>query len=284
MKVRSVVTVAVFFAAISLVALAFLSADHSEPTYQGKRLSAWLDERHPTPPGPVVLNDDAVAAVQALGSEAIPTLLAWLRASDSWMSRNAKIVLEWRLSLPVQVPTNQAKRMRAMYGFRALGAAAKSAFPEIVALVLNSPDEWQRGDAINALTDSDADTMRRLAEGLNSPSTEVRLRAVNALTCLRIEPDEVCLPALERATSDPDTRVRSKAAQGIALINSQLTVIAGWLTHHDPEYREIAARIVGGYRARARSYLPALEVAAHDPDLKVRAAASGAIEQIRGRY
>jgi HEAT repeat protein len=199
------------------------------------------------------------------------------------MSRNAKIVLEWRLKLPVQVPTNQENRMRAMYGFRALGAAAKSAFPEIVAMVLNSPDDWQRTDAINALTDSDADTMRRLADGLKSPSPEVRLRAVNALTCLRIAPDEVCLPALERATSDPDTRVAFQAVQGIALINQQLTAVAGSLTHHNPEYREIAAHMIGGYRARARSYLPALEVAAHDPDLKVRAAACSAIEQIRGR-
>ncbi len=89
-------------------------------------------------------DDEAVAAVRALGPEALATLLTWLRASDWSVSRNAKIVLEWRLNLPLRVPTNQDQRMRAMYGFRALGLAAKSAFPALVAIALNSPDEWQR--------------------------------------------------------------------------------------------------------------------------------------------
>ena len=167
----------------------------AEPSYGGKALSAWLDDRRATPQGPVVLSDDAVAAVRALGPAALPTLLAWLRQSDSSLSRSAKIVLERRWACPCGFQPTRKARMRAMYGFRALGPAASSAFREIAAIALNSPDEWQRGDAINALTDSDADTMRRLAEGLKSPEPEVRLRAVNALTCIRIAPDEVCLPA-----------------------------------------------------------------------------------------
>jgi HEAT repeat protein len=169
-----------------------------------------------------------------------------------------------------------------MYGFRALGLAARSVFPEIVAMVLHSSDEWQRADAINSLTESDADTMRRLAEGLINRDPEVRLRAVNALTCLRIAPDEVCLPALEEAQSDPDTRVSFEAAKGISLINQQLPVMAGLLTHRNPEWRAIAASMVGGYGTRARNYLPALEAAARDADSTVKNAAAAAIEQVRG--
>jgi hypothetical protein len=33
----------------------------------------------------------------------------------------------------------------------------------VVAIALNTPDEWQRGDAINALTDPDAEAMGVLA-------------------------------------------------------------------------------------------------------------------------
>jgi hypothetical protein len=92
-------------------------------------MSAWLDECRPTPRGPVLPTDEAGAAVRALGPEAVPTLLARLSAPDSPIRRHAKIVLEWRLKLPVRTPTNQEQRMVAMYGFRALGLAAESAFP-----------------------------------------------------------------------------------------------------------------------------------------------------------
>lgn len=254
-----------------------------EPVYRGKTLSAWLDDRRATPQGPVVLSDEAIAAVRALGPEAVPTLLAWLRKSDSSISRNAKDVLEWRLGLPIQVPTNQDTRKRAMYGFRALGPAARSAFPELVAIALHSPDEWQRGDAINALTESDADTMRRLARGLRSPDRKVRLRAIHALACLRIAPDEVCLPALEGILNDPDPRVRAEAARAIALINRQLAACAALLTDRDPEIRAGMARLIGGYRTRARALLPALDAASRDADPKVREAVAEAIQQVRGR-
>jgi HEAT repeat protein len=255
-----------------------------EPVYRGKTLSAWLDERRDTGRGPVVLTDEAVAAVRAIGPRAIPTLLAWLRASDSQIIRGARDVLEWRLKL-VRVPTNDETRMRAMYGFRALGPAARPAFPAIVALALHSPDDGQGYDAINALCESDADTLRSLAAGLNHPDREVRLRAVDALCALRFAPNnEVCLPALEGAAgTDPDPRVRAEAVRAIAFINQELKSLTYILTADpDPEIRATAARSVGLHGARARAFLPDLEAAAHDDDPKVCEAAAEAIRQVRG--
>jgi len=282
MKRRAVVVGAAVLAGAALAVWLSRSGGPPEPVYRGKALSAWLDDRRATPQGPVVLTDEAVAAVRALGPEAVPTLLAWLRASDSSLTRNAKILLEWRLKLPLRVPTNQENRMRAMYGFRALGSAASSAFPELVAIALHSPDDWQRGDAINALTDSDADTMRRIADGLKSPDRAVRLRVVHTLACIRIAPDEVCLPALEGAQSDPDPQIRNEAAKAIALFNYQLKVFAAWLTHRDPKMRTSGAQQVGSFRTRARAFLSDLEAAAGDTDPEVRAAVSEAIHQVRG--
>jgi hypothetical protein len=111
----------------------------------------------------MLLTDVAVAAVRPICPEAVATLLAWLSASDQTVRRHPKILVEWRLHLPVRVPTNQEKRIRSIYGFRALGSAARSALLAVVAIALNTPDEWQRGDAINALTDPDAEAMGVLA-------------------------------------------------------------------------------------------------------------------------
>lgn len=284
MKRRAVIGCGAVVAVAGLGVWWLRPGDPPEPVYRGKTLSAWLDGRRATPQGPVVLSDEVVAAVRALGPEAVPTLLAWLRVSDSSVNRHARFLLEKRLGLPLRVPSNREKRMRAMYGFRALGQAASSAFPAIVAIALNSPDDWQRGDAINALTQSDADTMRRLAEGLKSPDREVRLRAIFALACIRIAPDEVCLPALEGAVlNDPDPEVRARAARAITLFNENLKNYAAWLTHRDPEMRVFCAQAVRDYRTRARPFLSDLEAAGHDDDPKVRSAVAEAIQKVRGR-
>jgi HEAT repeat protein len=209
-------------------------------------------------------------------------LLAWIRTGDSPINRNAKILLEFRLKLPVNVPTNLEKRTRAMYGFRALGPAAKPAFPALVAIVLNSPDDWQRGDAINALTGSDEETIRRLAAGLKSPDRAVRLRAVFALSCLRIAPEQVCYPALEGALKDVDPQVRARADEAIAMLDRNLNTFSGWLTHRDPDMRVRGAKAIGYYRTRADAYLTNLEAAAGDDDPRVRAAVAAAVRQVRG--
>jgi HEAT repeats/HEAT repeat len=251
-----------------------------EPVHRGKTLGAWLDDRRAMPRGPDVLSDEAVAAVRALGPKAIPTLLAWLRSSDSPVSRRANWVLEWRLKLPLRVPTNEENWTRAMQGFWALGPAARSAFPELVEFAFKTPDRWQ---AINALLESDADAIRLVASSLQSPDREVRLRAIDILTSLRMFPDEVSLPALEGALDDPDRQVRAEAAKAIAFYDQSLGFSVNWLTLADAELRFWGAKNIGRYRTHAQAFLPNLEAAADDDDPKVREAVAEAIQQVRGR-
>lgn len=256
-------------------------ADPEGPSYEGRTLRQWLDESEQTPNGPTVLSSKAEAAVRALGPRAIPTLLVWLGQADSSIHKGAKVWLEWRFGLPVHVQLNQEKRVRAMYGFRALGMAARPAFPAIVHLVLHSPDEWQRGDAINSLTEADPDAMKLIVAGLKDPDKEIRLRAIHAIGCLRIAPDEVCYPALEEALNDPDIWVRGSAGKTIALLDDQLKAYIAGVKNPNGKWRAVCAQIVGGYRARARPYLADLEAAANEDDPELRAAALEAIRRIQ---
>ena len=282
MKRRIVVGGTIGGAVVALGFWWFSPGDPPEPVYRGRTLSSWLDDRQRTPQGLEVLTSEAVDAVRAIGPAAVPTLLAWLSVPDTATTRYAKLWLEWRLRLPVKVPTHQAKRGRAMYGFRALGPIARSAFPAIVALALHSPDEWQRGDAINALTGADADAMRLVALGLNSPDRVVRFQAIFIMRCLRIAPDEVCLPALEAIRNDPDPQIGTWSAVAISQINQQGQALARLLTSPNAQYRVVAAQSIGGFRTRAWEHLRALEVAAEDEDPAVRAAVAEAIRQVRG--
>jgi HEAT repeat protein len=184
-----------------------------EPVYRGKRLSAWLDERRDTGKGPVVLTGEAETAIRAIGPAAIPTLLSWIEARDS-------VVTEWatdgfmRIGRSFPVETNADKRRRAMYGFRALGMAAKPVWPRLADLVLHVDHEGIRGDAINALTESDAETIKQLTKGLESNDWGVRARAIRVLAALRQAPG-VSVPALKGALKHADAWVRRDAAKAL---------------------------------------------------------------------
>ena len=276
-------TVVVGIAALAIAAFGawWWPKSQDEPVYRGKSLSAWLDERHEPSPGSVVLTKEAEEAVRVIGSDAIASLMNWLRASDSSNKHIVNLVVR-RLGVPLRVPGSYEMQERAAYGLAALGTVAKPVFPEIAMIALkDARNEGQRVNAINALTNCDADTMRLLAAGLKDPDRNIRLSAISALFHLRVAPDEVCLPALEGALQDQDVQVRESASGTITRFEEELEACAAGLEQNDPTYRARAARILGSYRTRARKYLPNLEAAADD-DPDVRTAIAEAIRQIRG--
>jgi HEAT repeats len=278
---RRTVVVGIAVLAIAAFGAWWWPKSQDEPLYRGKSLGAWLEERHEPSPGWVVLTKEAEEAVRVIGTDAIPSLMNWLRASDSSDKHIANLVVR-RLGVPLRVPGSYEMQERAAYGLAALGTVAKPVFPEIAMIALkDARNEGQRVNAINALTNCDADTMRLLAAGLKDPDRNIRLRAISALFHLRVAPDEVCLPALEGALQDQDVQVRDSASGTIARFEEELEACAAGLEQNDPTYRARAARILGSYRTRARRYLPNLEAAADD-DPDVRTAIAEAIRQIRG--
>jgi len=171
-----------------------------EPIYQGKAISVWLDDQHSID-GRIELADASVRAVQAIGTNAIPYLLATLECSDS--QTNGGI-----------------KRRQAMYGFRALGMEAQPAVPKIVSLVLTSSDNGIHYDAINALTSAPEEAITLFTQALESQDSETRVRAAFALGCLRQAP-QISVPALAKALSDPDAKVREGAVGSLGPYQAQ---------------------------------------------------------------
>ncbi len=278
---RQTIVVGIAVLAIAASGAWWWPKSQDEPVYQGKSLGAWLDERHEPSPGSVVLTKEAEEAVRVIGTDAIPSLMNWLRTSDSSDKHIANMVVR-RLGVPLRVPDSNEMQERAAYGLAALGTVAKPVFPEIAMIALkDARNEGQRINAINALTNCDADTMKLLAAGLKDPDRNIRLSAISALFHLRVAPDEVCLPALEGALQDQDVQVRESASGTITRFEEELEACAAALEQNDPTYRARAARILGSYRTRARKYLPNLEAAADD-DPDVRTAIAEAIRQIRG--
>ena len=146
-------------AVIGIFAILVTLRSNGEPSYNNKPLSAWLDDRVLRSDGTTVLSDESVFAVQQIGHQAIPMLLQWLRYSDPPGFRLLR-------GANVPVPLNGNWRVRAVYGFRALGDAAAPAIPDLVQLALYERDEPVRLAAIGALTNNHPEALRLLSPSL----------------------------------------------------------------------------------------------------------------------
>jgi hypothetical protein len=115
-------------------------APFREPSYQGKSLSEWIDELMLKSKEP-----HAVAAIRAMGTNAVPRLLKGLSHSYSpgreRLYRTANFLLHDQIGIrkkaiidPYTLGCNTALR-----GFEALGPLGSNALPKLN-LLLNSPD------------------------------------------------------------------------------------------------------------------------------------------------
>jgi hypothetical protein len=128
-------------AAVILVALR-----SSEPTYQGKKLSFWIEENR-IQSMLISQNDElaprrtaeARAAILAIGTNGLPHLIAWMQYQPpSWGSRFmawAPLRLQSKVDFALLSQTRAARVEGALRAFEVLGTNAASAIPALARLV-----------------------------------------------------------------------------------------------------------------------------------------------------
>ncbi|HYG34171.1 MAG TPA: hypothetical protein VEC99_05275, partial [Clostridia bacterium] len=109
--------------------ISWLSLRHqkSEPVYQGKTLSAWLNEANPRTS---LLTDTAAEAVRHMGTNAVPYLLQQLGAPESPVNELAASLLEKQSFLKLKLPSKYQRQLRAQRGICALGELGALALTE----------------------------------------------------------------------------------------------------------------------------------------------------------
>lgn len=162
-----------------------IKGEPKEPVYQGLTLTQWLTEDKNTTLihyGDYHLRSGASAAVQAIGTNAIPTLLKMYRAKNP-----AQAVHMIRSLLDPKYMIADVQHDMAFRGFEILGTNALPAAPAI------------------------ADLMR------TGTDTHIRLAALETLK--NIHAWNILLPALiEMFKHDPDAHLRENAADEIVSI------------------------------------------------------------------
>lgn len=251
-RIRTVLLLLVVAATAGALLWFTVDSAPPEPTCQGRKLGFWLEllyAKYPPAPGHSHVSDykTAYAAVRKVGTNAIPTLLFMLRATNAqWkleFHKPSGSLKFWRID---NTPAEDLNA-EAACGFQCLGADAKAAVPAIIkiyeARLSDSSERWS-SYALGAMGPCASPAVPALLCGATNANPQLRKNSLIALAGMHAEP-ELTVAALTNAFTDPDPDVRKWACNRFGLLGQE------------------------AWEARARA-LRALEPLLHDPDQQVR--------------
>lgn len=229
-----------------------------EPTYDGKPLSVWLDQwnhyimaEQKSPDR--AKRDQAQAAIQQIGTNAIPTLLRMAGRKDpAWKKK--LIALANKQSLvrlrPRPLEYYHAYHSKAANGFYALGSAAQPAVPGLIGL-LRDEDREVRASAAFCLTflgPNATNAVPALVEALNKEGNgygPLLESSMLALQKIHSAP-ELVVPVLREYLDGPRKNWNYSTDALWALTaygpkaRSAVPAILPFLNHHDADKRVAA--------------------------------------------
>lgn len=122
---------------ISLVLIVTRFASNPEPHYQGTPLSQWSEQINTNMPP----NEEAIRAVREIGTNAIPWLIADVKANSSTVYWRGNQILETIHFIKLRFPDANRRGHRGSWGLFALGDLAVEAIPELEAMLPYKPSE-----------------------------------------------------------------------------------------------------------------------------------------------
>jgi hypothetical protein len=219
----------IILALMALTALCyFLLRPVNEPKFQGRYLSEWFQEEDLILPDLESAAPEAVQAIRAIGTNALPNYLQWLQYEPS----------QWRTTLRSKLPRWAIKNQtvsnwlddpaswRAMYAYRGieiLGTNAIGALPELTAMLNNSNRPWTAQRAMGALGFLGTASIPVLQAALADTNRTDRWHVAAAIGFMgRAGHTNECLPILMMALSDGDAEVRMEATNWVRRSAPQL--------------------------------------------------------------
>jgi HEAT repeat protein len=275
------------------------------PSYKGKTLKQWMNlycwPDNPTDadlfPGKTffagrdALQAEAADAVRHIGTNAIPTLLAW-EDKDSRVSWKFKLLADlpkslqsWHAAYWWLVLQDHYRVERALCGFYILGSNATPAVPELKRRMMtrNSDSGVAAASALANIGEAGLPALLSALTNSRTPNRVMIARSVANAT--RAASNDISgIMVLAQCVRDTDTGVGATAAMELGFITNQpgITVPALIEGLKEPrgQVRSRSADALGNYGGQARSAVPALLQYKNDSDWFVRQCVSNALQKL----
>lgn len=203
-------------------AIAFFRRD-IEPRHQGRSLSQWLMIYYESdrPNADRALRPVAASAIRAIGTNALPCLLSWIRFETPSWHRDLARVMPMRVgnSRPARATVYRSYHQAeaARLGFRLLGTNAIGAMPELKLMMQDPSHPETANRAIEVLSRLGPPAFALMEDGLantNQPFRESIALFLGLNTASSVGTN-TCLPLLTNALGDPDPEIRTTASNMI---------------------------------------------------------------------
>jgi HEAT repeat protein len=251
----------------------------TEPLYQGKPLSAWLNELH----YPVDTNQAAFAAFREMGTKAIPTLLKIIESDDSQLQRLMWVLNSKQSLVRFPIRETEYQRWAASWALYSMGTNARPAFPALTNLLFDPKTLVLGANPAVSLAGMGPEGLPPLLAALTNQNSWIRSSAATAL-CLERSDLSVVVPALITRLSDRDWAVHCEAVRALGQLHAEpgLTVPAlmkDFASNH-PGPRGLILTGIGRFETNAKAAVPMLLEALSDNHEYVRNQAATALKQI----
>ena len=267
----------------SVLALIMRQGQICEPTYDGKRLSVWLQQATRMTASSVGadrgldLTGSPADAIRHIGNKAVPVLLEMAGARESFLRHRLIATVRLYRLYPWSGLFADEYHERARTGFRALGAAGRQAVPTLV-MWLQDPDQQRAAlaaELLGLIGPEAAPAIPVLVHAYRESSTGSvaqitwqrikRTKCIYALGAIHQSPD-VVLPVLFEALSETNKIASTVAAYALTGFDTNgLMVIpqrrqAAWTTDKtDMRFSAVEALTETDADASCDVMLPTLE-------------------------
>ncbi len=255
MKPGGKIAILAGIAAVVIAGVVMLSSRTTEPSWQGRPLSRWLEDLDSEQAG---TREQAKAAFRSMGDSIVPALVEIIHGD----------------SKPAGETGNRA--YNALIVIARVKPGALEALNDLLYY------EGAAGDAALSLAALNPTGIPALTNAAGSGYPVLRARAAGALGTMP-EAAAAVAPTLIELLTDPERNIRQMAVVSLGQIGPEQGVVAALarrLKDDSAEIRSVAARTLAKFGAASREALPALQAAENDPLAIVRQDVADAIKTI----
>jgi len=259
-KQTRLIALAILVLAVALILFVLFRPAPPEPTHAGRPLRDWLVDFDQAPS--TTNYTAACAAIRAMGTNALPALIRYLRLKDPLFNRQ-RVSLKAKFKMRFNPDGEYAWlwHRRAATACGELGEAGAPAFPAMAEAMQETQAASDVGSALSRMLPASASVLTNV---LATGAIVARCEAAHALMTAGWNPaiEEMARTALLRALQDTNDGVRATAATALQFWNKRLDLVVPALTRvlSDPDVsvRGNAASALGQFGSAAKSAVPEL--------------------------